>query len=69
MEKIIKVETGEDLRPRIKKIQEVKDLANRYKTTPTSIVNFLVDVGTEVLKRGADEIETKYRNKLRDLLK
>jgi len=59
----------DEIRPRIANTERVKKLAEKYKTTPTSIVNLLVDIGSEVLDRAGDEIINKYQNKLRDLLK
>lgn len=59
----------EELRPRINNVEQVKQLATRFKTSPTSVVNFLVNVGVEVMNRGLDEIKKEYGTKLKDLLK
>lgn len=59
----------EELRPRINNVEVVKQLADKLKTTPTSVVNFLVNVGAEVMNRGVDEIKTEYTRRLKDFLK
>ena len=57
------------LRPRINRVEDLNKLADEIKSTPTAIVNFLVDVGLEVLERGKDGMKKELEKKLKKLLK
>ena len=59
----------DNFRARINRIEEVKKLADELKSSPTSIVNFLVDTGIEVLNRSKEELKVELRSKLLKLLK
>jgi hypothetical protein len=52
------------LRPVIKRVDELNRLADEISSSPTAIVNFLVDVGLEVLTRGKDEMKKELKNQL-----
>jgi hypothetical protein len=57
------------LRPRINRVEDLNRLADEIKSTPTAIVNFLVDVGLEIMERGKDEMKKELQKKLMKLLK
>ena len=57
------------LRPRINRVDDLNRLADEIKSSPTAIVNFLVDVGLEILERGKDGMKKELEKKLRRLLK
>ena len=61
------------LRPRVNRIDDINRLADEIKSTPTAIVNFLVDVGLECFERAIpklkDEIKKSAANKLKKFLK
>lgn len=61
------------LRPRVNRIDDLNKLADDLKSTPTAIVNFLVDVGLECFERSIpilkDEIKKNVSKKLSKLLK
>ena len=59
----------ETLRPRINSVDEIKKLAEDLRSSPTAVVNFLVDTGLEVLTRSKEEIKQEMIKKLRRLLK
>ncbi len=61
------------LRPRINRADDLKKLADEIKSTPTAIVNFLIDVGLECFERTLpklkDEIKKTAEKKISKLLK
>lgn len=57
------------LRPKITHAERVELIASKFKTNPTTVVNFLVDLGLEILDRGAEEITNDFKKKLTDFLK
>ena len=61
------------LRPRVNRIDDLNKLADEIKSTPTAIVNFLVDVGLECFERSIpklkDEIRKKVSKKINLLIK
>jgi len=61
------------LRPRVNRIDDINRLADEIKSTPTAIVNFLVDVGLECFERAIpklkDEITKSAAKKLEKFLK
>jgi len=57
------------IRPRINRVEDLQKLADEIKSTPTAIVNFLVDVGLEILERGKDGMKKELEIKLKKLLK
>lgn len=61
------------LRPRVNRIDDLNKLADEIKSTPTAIVNFLVDVGLECFERTLpklkEEIKKDVSKKLVKLLK
>ena len=61
------------LRPRVNRIDDINRLADEIKSTPTAIVNFLVDVGLECFERAIpklkDEIKKTATKKLERFLK
>jgi hypothetical protein len=61
------------LRPRINRVEDLNKLADELKSTPTAIVNFLVDVGLECFERSIprlkDEVKKQVNKKLTKLLK
>ena len=61
------------LRPRVNRIDDLNKLADEIKSTPTAIVNFLIDVGLECFERSIpklkDEIKKNAERKMRGLLK
>jgi hypothetical protein len=57
------------LRPRINRVEDLNRLADEIKSTPTAIVNFLVDVGLEIMERGKDGMKKELEKKLTKLLK
>ena len=57
------------IRPRITSSDRVKKLAEELRSSPTSIVNFFVDAGIEVLERSKGEIKQELIKKLTKLLK
>jgi hypothetical protein len=65
--------TDQVLRPRVNRVDDINKLANEIKSTPTAIVNFLVDVGLECFERSIpklkDEIKKNVDKKLKKLLK
>ena len=68
----IKIQPGtteETVRPRITQSEKLKKLAEEMRSSPTSIVNFLVDTGIEVLNRSKDEIKREYGKKLTKILR
>ena len=52
------------LRPRVNRAEDLIKLADEIKSSPTAIVNFLVDVGLEVLERGKNEMKKELKNQL-----
>jgi len=60
--------TALELRPRINSAKEVKALADDLRSTPTALVNFIVDTGIEVLTRGKQEIKRELVNNLKRAL-
>ena len=61
--------TDQVLRPRVNRAEDLNKLADEIKSTPTAIVNFLIDVGLEVLERGKDGMKKELEKKLIKLLK
>jgi hypothetical protein len=57
------------LRPRINRVEDLNRLADEIKSTPTAIVNFLVDVGLEIMERGKDGMKKELEKKLTKLLR
>ena len=61
------------LRPRVNRVDDLNKLADELKSTPTAIVNFLVDVGLECFERSIpklkDEVKKQVSKKLTKLLK
>lgn len=61
------------IRPRVNRIDDINKLADQLKSSPTSIVNFFVDVGLECFERTLpmlkDEIKKTLDKKLKGLLK
>lgn len=61
------------LRPRVNRVEDLNKLADEIKSTPTAIVNFLVDVGLECFERSIpklkDEIKKTVNKKLQNLIK
>jgi hypothetical protein len=61
------------LRPRVNRVDDLNKLADELKSTPTAIVNFLVDVGLECFERSIprlkDEVKKRVSKKLTKLLK
>lgn len=61
------------LRPRVNRIDDLNKLADEIKSTPTAIVNFLVDVGLECFERAIpklkDEVRKAATKKLEKFLK
>jgi len=57
------------IRPRVNRVEDLNRLADEIKSSPTAIVNFLVDVGLEVLERGKDGMKKELQKKLTKLLK
>jgi hypothetical protein len=61
------------LRPRVNRIDDLNKLADEIKSTPTAIVNFLVDVGLECFEKSIpklkDEIKKNVAKKIKGLLK
>jgi hypothetical protein len=61
------------LRPRVNRIDDINRLADEIKSTPTAIVNFLIDVGLECFERTLpklkDEIKKTAEKKISKLLK
>ena len=57
------------IRPRVNRVEDLNRLADEIKSSPTAIVNFLVDVGLEILERGKDGMKKELENKLKKLLK
>lgn len=61
------------LRPRINRIDDLNKIADELKSTPTAIVNFLVDVGLECFERSLpklkDQLKIEVNKKLKKILK
>ena len=57
------------LRPRVNRIDDLNRLSDEIKSTPTAIVNFLVDIGLEVLERGTAGMKKELSKKIQKLLK
>lgn len=72
---ILKNSIPEDrvLRPRVNRIDDLNKLADEIKSTPTAIVNFLVDVGLECFERSLpklkEEIKKNVSKKISKILK
>jgi len=58
-----------DFRAKINNIDKVKKLAEELRSTPTGVVNFLVDSGVEVLSRGSEEIKKEIKKRLLNYFK
>ena len=49
------------LRPRVNRIDDLNKLADEIKSTPTAIVNFLVDVGLECFERSLPKLKEEIK--------
>ena len=59
----------DSFRPRIDRLADLNKLADEIRSSPTAIVNLLVDVGLEVMERSKELIKKDVERKLKQLLK